>query len=91
MFNYTDDSNLNLYLKAMQALKEDDFSKSVLKPLFESMSFSRVDFFGGPYEYGKDLIAIHEVPLKGIIVYAIQSKKLVRNQTPLKKIYYQIL
>ncbi|HGG8808216.1 TPA: hypothetical protein ACJJXH_004560, partial [Enterobacter hormaechei subsp. hoffmannii] len=70
------DSNLNLYLKAMQELKEDDFSKNVLKPLFEAMSFSRVDFVGGPYEYGKDLVALHEIPLKGTSVYAIQSKKI---------------
>ncbi|HBK4626537.1 TPA: hypothetical protein LLS57_005918, partial [Klebsiella michiganensis] len=65
MLNQYDESNLSLYLKAMQTLKEDDFSKSVLKPLFESMSFSRVDFVGGPYEHGKDLIALHEIPLKG--------------------------
>ncbi|MEK9497801.1 hypothetical protein V2H77_15275 [Photorhabdus sp. P32] len=57
-------------------MKEDDFTKSVLKPLFESMSFSRVDFVGGPYEQGKDLIAIHEMPLKGISIYAIQTKKI---------------
>jgi len=76
MINNNGDSNLNLYLKAMQELKEDDFSKSVLKPLFEAMSFSRVDFVGGPYEYGKDLVALHEAPLKGTSVYAIQSKKI---------------
>lgn len=76
MVTNNDDSNLSLYLKAMQELKEDDFSKSVLKPLFESMSFSRVDFVGGPYEYGKDLIALHEIPLKGTSIYAIQSKKI---------------
>ncbi|MFW0854291.1 hypothetical protein ACNYC7_19560 [Morganella morganii] len=70
------DSNLSLYLSAIQNLKEDDFSKEILKPLFESMSFSRVDFVGGPYEAGKDLIALHEVPLKGTMVYAIQTKKL---------------
>ncbi len=76
MLNQYDESNLSLYLKAMQTLKEDDFSKSVLKPLFESMSFSRVDFVGGPYEHGKDLIALHEIPLKGTSIYAIQSKKI---------------
>lgn len=76
MCNHDDDSNLNLYLKAIQALKEDDFSKNVLKPLFESMSFSRVDFVGGPYEYGKDLVAIHDIPLKGTCIYVIQTKKI---------------
>ncbi len=76
LYMNNNDSNLNLYLKALQELKEDDFSRNVLKPLFESMSFSRVDFVGGPYEYGKDLVALHEIPLKGTSVYAIQSKKI---------------
>lgn len=70
------DSNLDIYLKAIQSMKEDDFSKMVLKPLFESMSFYRVDFYGGPYEEGKDLIALFEVPLKGDSVYVIQTKKI---------------
>ncbi|MBD2800764.1 hypothetical protein ID854_09940 [Xenorhabdus sp. M] len=71
-----EESNLNIYLKVMQNMMEDDFTKNVLKPLFESMSFSRVDFVGGPYEQGKDLIAIHEMPLKGMSIYAIQTKKI---------------
>ena len=50
----TASSNLSLYLRAIQNLKEDDYSKTILKPLFEAMSFSRVDFVGGPYEGGKD-------------------------------------
>lgn len=85
MINNNEDSNLNLYLKAMQDLKEDDFSKSVLKPLFESMSFTRVDFVGGAYEYGKDLVALHEIPLKGTSVYAIQSKKIGENSNTSEK------
>ncbi|MBG5919836.1 hypothetical protein [Providencia stuartii] len=79
------DSNLSLYLKAIQNLKEDDFSKKILKPLFESMSFSRVDFVGGPYEAGKDLIALHEVPLKGTMVYVIQTKKIGENSNTSEK------
>lgn len=39
LYMNNNDSNLNLYLKALQELKEDDFSRNVLKPLFESMSF----------------------------------------------------
>ncbi|EDO2875298.1 hypothetical protein CX823_12350 [Salmonella enterica subsp. diarizonae serovar 61:k:1,5,7] len=92
MYSHDDDSNLNLYLKAIQALKEDDFSKNVLKPLFESMSFSRVDFVGGPYEYGKDLVAIHDIPLKGTCIYVIQTKKIgEKSNTSEKKIYSRIL
>ncbi|CCZ99925.1 putative uncharacterized protein [Klebsiella variicola CAG:634] len=71
-----EDTNQLLYLKAMQKMKEDDFSKYLIKPLFESMGFYRVDFYGGPYESGKDLIAFVEVPVNKTLSYAIQSKKI---------------
>uniref|UniRef100_UPI0036D8B429 NACHT domain-containing protein n=1 Tax=Photorhabdus sp. RM322S TaxID=3342825 RepID=UPI0036D8B429 len=83
--DHIEESNLNIYLKAMQNMREDDFTKNVLKPLFESMSFSRVDFVGGPYEQGKDLIAIHEMPLKGISIYAIQTKKIGQESNTSEK------
>ena len=71
-----EDTSQQLYLKAMQKMKEDDFSKYLIKPLFESMGFYRVDFYGGPYESGKDLIAFVEVPVNKTMSYAIQSKKI---------------
>lgn len=71
-----EDTSQQLYLKAMQKMKEDDFSKYLIKPLFESMGFYRVDFYGGPYESGKDLIAFVEVPVSKTLSYAIQSKKI---------------
>ncbi|WP_434585368.1 NACHT domain-containing protein [Klebsiella sp. R390] len=71
-----EDTSQQLYLKAMQKMKEDDFSKYLIKPLFESMGFYRVDFYGGPYESGKDLIAFVEVPVNKTLSYAIQSKKI---------------
>lgn len=80
-----EDTNQQLYLKAMQNMKEDDFSKYLIKPLFESMGFYRVDFYGGPYESGKDLIAFVEVPVNKTMSYAIQSKKLVKNLTHRRK------
>lgn len=69
-------NKLDIYLSTIQKMKEDDFSKKVLKPLFESMGFYRVDFVGGPYEQGKDLIALYKVPLKGDSIYVIQTKKI---------------
>lgn len=81
----SDESNLNLYLKAIQDLKEDDFSKRILKPLFESMSFTRVDFIGGAYEEGKDLIASLEIPLRETMVYVIQTKKIGVNANTSEK------
>lgn len=69
------DTRQQVFLKAMQRMHEDDFSKKIIKPLFEAMGCSRVDFFGGPYEGGKDLIAFFEAPGDLTITYAIQSKK----------------
>lgn len=71
-----EETNQQLYLKALQKMKEDDFTRCIIKPLFESMGFYRVDFYGGAYEGGRDLIAFFEAPLNRTITYAIQSKKI---------------
>lgn len=52
----------NNYLKSLISMREDDFTKNILKPLFEAMGYERVDFNGGPYEKGKDLIAHYRQP-----------------------------
>ncbi|CAI0915243.1 NACHT domain-containing protein [Serratia quinivorans] len=70
------ESNNKLYLDAIQALPEDEFSKKIIKPLFEAMEFERVDFHGGPYEHGKDLIAHAKVPFGPPLIYVIQTKKI---------------
>jgi hypothetical protein len=65
------------YIRALCALKEDDFSREILKPLFESMGYERVDFNGGPYERGRDLIAQRRIPPnKEMYVVYVQSKKI---------------
>lgn len=66
------------YYSAMQNYSEDDFTKEILKPLFESMGFDRVEFHGGSYERGRDLIASSPIPGpkdKEYVCY-VQSKKL---------------
>lgn len=74
--NDTLDTRQQLFLKAMQRMHEDDFSKKIIKPLFEAMGCYRVDFVGGPYEGGKDIIAFFDAPGDLRITYAIQSKKI---------------
>ncbi|MDI3198260.1 NACHT domain-containing protein [Serratia nevei] len=69
------DINNDVYLNALQSLKEDDLSQRIIKPLFESMGCYRVDFHGGPYEKGKDLIAYSKAPLQDIIT-VVQTKKI---------------
>jgi hypothetical protein len=57
-------------------MREDDFTKKILKPLFEAMGYERVDFNGGPLERGRDLIAqIRIPPRKQLRVTYVQSKK----------------
>lgn len=68
------DTNIDIYLEALQALKEDDLSEKIIKPLFESSGCYRVDFHGGPYEKGKDLIAYLKTPIEDHII-VIQTKK----------------
>jgi DNA replication protein DnaC len=65
------------YLNALINLGEDVFTRDIIKPLFESMGYDKVDFNGGPYERGRDLIAQRKIPPKkeNYIVY-VQSKKI---------------
>tara|TARA_R110002020_G_scaffold37774_3_gene113906 strand:+ start:311 stop:2464 length:2154 start_codon:yes stop_codon:yes gene_type:complete len=68
-------------LESLVALGEDEFTKEILKPLFEAMGYERVEFNGGPYEKGKDLIAQRRIPpMKEMFVVYIQSKKIGNSQ-----------
>ena len=65
------------YIDKLKSYKEDDFTKEIIAPLFESMGYQRVEFNGGPYEKGRDLIATIKVPPhKDPKVVYIQSKKI---------------
>ncbi|CAI1081581.1 restriction endonuclease [Serratia grimesii] len=68
------ETNNDIYLKALQDLKEDELSEQIIKPLFESMGCYRVDFHGGAYEEGKDIIAYVKAPMEDHII-VIQTKK----------------
>jgi hypothetical protein len=76
------------YLDSLAKLSEDDFTKLILKPLFQSMGYERVEFHGGPYERGRDLIAQRRIPPSTAphVVY-IQSKKIgnIQNTTEAAK------
>ncbi len=52
--------------EGVEALKEDDFSREVLVPLFHAMGYRDVRFYGGGVlEQGKDLIMWREEPIRG--------------------------
>ncbi|EGQ7644993.1 NACHT domain-containing NTPase [Vibrio cholerae] len=73
-----EDNIKDKYCVAMQSLKEDDFTKEILVPLFKAMNYDRVEFNGGPNEKGRDLIATRLMPppVEEEFVVYIQSKKI---------------
>ncbi|RBP81177.1 hypothetical protein EBI01_13240 [Marinomonas rhizomae] len=84
------------YLKALRAMEENDFTRDIIKPLFEAMGYTRVDFYGGVYERGKDLIAQKENPpeIEPQITF-IQSKKVgdiqnVKEGAKLSQLLHQL-
>lgn len=69
-------------LDALAEFKEDDFTKTFLVPLFEAMGFERVEFHGGAYEQGRDLIAVMtQQPGNRKRVVYVQSKKIGKQNT----------
>jgi hypothetical protein len=43
-------------LDALQSIKEEELTTQVLQPLLVALGYKSVDYHGGPYEEGKDLI-----------------------------------
>lgn len=69
------EENIDVYLEVLQEMKEDDFSRNIIIPLFKAMGCGRVDFHGGPYENGKDIIALQDTAFESHL-YVVQSKKI---------------
>jgi len=69
------EENIDVYLEILQEMKEDDFSRNIIIPLFKAMGCGRVDFHGGPYENGKDVIAQQDTAFESHL-YVVQSKKI---------------
>ncbi len=56
-------------------LKENDFTKDILLPLFKTMDWLFVDFHGGPYEGGKDVILQKKDEFEDVEFCCVQVKK----------------
>ncbi len=56
------------------SLKENDFTKQILIPLFKQLGYERVDFYGGPNEEGKDLICWKRDELGMVDLSVVQVK-----------------
>lgn len=78
-------TNIASQLDELTKLDEDTFSSKILKPLFEAMGYERVDFYGGPYEKGRDLVATKRLPpeVDPYVVF-VQSKKIKQFKTVAK-------
>ncbi|MEE2732609.1 MAG: hypothetical protein VYA55_17445 [Pseudomonadota bacterium] len=76
-------TKIEQHLRNLESLKEDDFSKRIVKPLLEAMGYTRVCFYGGPYEKGRDIIATLDKPMSSTpYVTYIQSKKVGKLGKP---------
>lgn len=78
--------------KKLCSLDENQFTKSILVPLFESIFSASVQFTGGPLEKGRDLLIsrIDELDEKQYI--AVQVKKLkITGNTQKKGSFQQLL
>lgn len=65
----------DIALTNLQALTEADLTKRFLVPLFKNFGFDRVDYYGGQYEGGKDLICWRNDELKMVELAVVQVKK----------------
>lgn len=64
-----------LLLLKLQAMREDDFSRDIVIPLMLKLGFHKVEFNGGVYEKGKDIIAYQANPFGDDDLTVIQVKK----------------
>ena len=67
------------------SLSEAEFTKNILKPLFENMGFHPVDYYGGRDEGGKDLICWKEDEFEDKRLTVIQVKKTTASASASKK------
>lgn len=80
----------------IQEIHEDDLSKHVLIPLLKSMGYHHVEFYGGPYEQGKDVIAYMRNDLMDVDDLCVfQAKKigevsLVKDNDKVSKLLSQL-
>lgn len=65
----------NKVLKKIQKMKENDFVKNLLIPLLYKLKYERVDFYGGVYEKGKDVICWKKNEFDDVELTVIQVKR----------------
>ncbi|WP_339413000.1 NACHT domain-containing protein [Pseudomonas sp. EA_35y_Pfl2_R5] len=77
-----------IILDAIQKLTEDDFSKNILIPLLEKIGYTNLEFNGGSYEQGKDIIAHLPAALGKDEIHVFQSKKFKSKRSTASRISF---
>ncbi|MCL1041694.1 hypothetical protein L2712_08585 [Shewanella marisflavi] len=76
-----DEMNKRSLLGALEGMDENDFTKNIIKPIFQSLGYHWSQFNGGPYEEGVDHIALKKNELDdSFYVVCIQSKKIKSSE-----------
>lgn len=65
----------SILLKRLQGMSEYDLTIQVVKPLFLALGFSKVEYTGGSFELGKDLVCHGETRTGKQSIAAVQVKK----------------
>jgi len=62
-------------LEKLQQLQENDLSQRILRPLFLKLGYSKVEFYGGVSEGGKDLICSRTNEIGDLTITVVQVKR----------------
>lgn len=66
-------------LTQLGKMSERDFTLNVIIPIFKVWGYDKVDYFGGPYEEGKDVVCWRNDELGQVELTVIQVKKIRYN------------
>lgn len=73
--NTEDSPGKSLIEKKLQSLSEHEFTTDILIPLFQAIGYTKVDYHGGPYEGGKDIICWKKDEFNDTELMVCQVKK----------------
>ena len=68
-------SVLDALQRNFETMPEHDLTSSVIIPLFKAIGFHKVDYHGGPYEEGKDVICWRKDEIDVLELAVVQVKK----------------
>jgi hypothetical protein len=75
------DSRVKEIMAHLQAMPENQVTKSIIIPLFEKLGYHKVEFFGGTDEEGKDIVCWETTPLKRVKLVVAQVKHFKLKKT----------